>query len=348
MCTDPIEEPEYDTDGIFVSANALGDQGRISLHFAGPLGQRANTEHSALPVDANHKIDGVKPTLSSANASGDLTKVVLTFSEAIGTVANTKITVKKGGTDQPTTGAAIDSTNSTKVEITLMTAFLSTDTNITVELAADAVKDVPGNGIAEVLGTAVSLVDNTAPAFVSAGTNDTDEVVLTYSEALNTTQPATSAFTVEVGGNNRGVDTVAISGSAVTLTLASAFRPGDTLTVAYSKPGTNPIKDAADNEAASLPETTVTNNLAATAPEAVASLTASNTSTFGKVQLDWSGGTWANGSAITRHEVRYYAPILTGTLTVKDLGSNFLGCDTSIPNKGCEPGELLTDDTFSL
>ena len=91
-------------------------------------------------------------------------------------------------------------------------------------------------------------MDNTAPTFVSAGTNGTDKVVLTYSEALNTTQPATSAFTVKVGGNNRGVDTVAISGSAVTLTLASAFRPGDTLTVSYTKPGSNPIKDAADNE----------------------------------------------------------------------------------------------------
>ena len=102
---------------------------------------------------------------------------------------------------------------------------------MTVDLAADAVKDVPGNGIAEVLGTSVSVEDNTAPTFVSAGTNGTDEVVLTYDEALNTTQPATSAFTVKVGGTGRGVDTVAISGSAVTLTLASAFRPGDTLTV---------------------------------------------------------------------------------------------------------------------
>ena len=193
---------------------------------------------------------------------------------------------------------------------------------------------------------AVSVVDNTAPTFVSAGTSGTGKVVLTYSEALNTTQPATSAFTVEVGGNNRGVDTVAISGSAVTLTLASAFRPGDTLTVAYSKPGANPIKDAADNEAASLPETTVTNNLPATAPEAVASLTASNTSTFGEVDLQWDGDTWANGSAITRHEVRYGAPIWSATLTVKDLGSNFLGCDTST-NQGCEPGELLTDNAFS-
>ena len=348
VCTHSIEEPKYDTDGISVFANALEDQ-RSIVHFAGPLGQRANLDHAALPVDANHKIDGVRPTLSSANASGDLTKVVLTFSEAIGTVDNTEITVKKGGTDQTTTGAVIDSTNSTKVEITLMTAFLSTDTNITVELTADAVKDVPGNGIDAVSSTAVSLVDNTAPTFVSAGTNDADEVVLTYSEALNTTQPATSAFTVKVGGNNRGVDTVAISGSAVTLTLASAFRPGDTLTVAYSKPGTNPIKDAADNEAASLPETTVTNNLPATAPEAVASLTASNTSTFGEVDLQWDGDTWANGSAIDRHEVRYgdHTPIWSATLTVKDIGSNALGCDTAETNLGCEPAELLTDNTFS-
>ena len=63
----------------------------------------------------------------------------------------------------------IDSTNSTKVEITLMTALLSTDTDITVDLAADAVTDVPGNGIAEVLGTAVSLVDTTAPPDAGPG-----------------------------------------------------------------------------------------------------------------------------------------------------------------------------------
>ena len=164
--------------------------------------------------------------------------------------------------------------DATKVVVTLSAALMTTDTNVTVDLDADAVKDVPGNGIAEVLGTSVSVEDTVAPTFVSAGTNDTDEVVLTYSETLNTTAPATSAFTVKVGGNSRGVDTVAISGSAVTLTLASAFRPGDTLTVSYTKPGSNPIKDAADNEADSLAETTVTNNLAATAPEAPGSLAA--------------------------------------------------------------------------
>ena len=314
VCTRTVYESLEDSDGVEVGGNSLDLLGKQIL---GPLGQSANTDHSGLADDSDHKVDGVKPTLSSANASGDLTKVVLTFSEAIGTVDGTKITVKKGGTTQTTTGAAIDSTNSTKVEITLMTAFLSTDTNITVELDADAVADVPGNGIDAVSSMAVSLVDNTAPTFVSAGTNDTDEVVLTYSEALDTgSQPATSAFTVEVGGEDRGVDTVAISGRAVTLTLtlASAFRPGDALTVSYAKPGSNPIKDAANNEAVSLAETTVTNNLAATAPEAPRGLSAD----FDEIstaplrlaadilELSWVTP-WHNGSPIEKYQYRYAA-----------------------------------------
>ena len=339
LCTTAAAINYLDTNGVEVEQNSIVVTDKPIL---GPLGQHAVLTHSGLPDDSNHKVDAVKPTLSSANASGDLTKVVLTFSEAIGTVDNTKITVKKGGTDQTTTGAAIDSTNTTKVEITLMTALLSTDTAITVDLAADAVTDVPGNGIVEVLGTAVSLVDNVPPTFVSAGTNDTDEVVLTYSETLNTTQPATSDFTVKVGGNNRGVDTVAISGSAVTLTLASAFRPGDSLTVSYTKPGTNPIKDAADNEADSLAETAVTNNLAATAPEAPPSLVLADENVTGtanlygdRLGLIWTTP-WHNGSDITKYQYRYAegtsVPATTGWTDIPDSAptgenSNFYKVD---------------------
>ena len=95
--------------------------------------------------------------------------------------------MKKGGTTQTTTGtAAIDLATQRTVTLTLDTALLSTDTNITVDLAAEAVKDLPGNGNAEDLATSVSLEDNTAPTFVSAGTNGTDEVVLTYSTKRST------------------------------------------------------------------------------------------------------------------------------------------------------------------
>ena len=311
VCTYTVAVNDQDTNGVSIDANSLTASGKMIL---GPLGQAANLRHPSQSDQSAHKVDGIRPTLSRADADpNDLTKVILTFSEAIGTVTQADITVKKGTTAQTTTGAAIDSTDSTKVEVTLMTALLTTDTNITVDLAADAVKDVPGNGNVEDLATAVSLVDNVAPTFVSAGTSGTDKVVLTYSEALNTTQPATSAFTVKVGGISRGVDTVAISGSAVTLTLASAFRPGDTLTVSYTKPGSNPIKDAADNEADSLAETTVTNLLAATAPDMPGMFTADSglvsplpPPVFLADVLDLSWTTpWHNGSDITKYQYRY-------------------------------------------
>ena len=210
VCTHDVAESETDADGIDFGS---GDIQVTQILIVGPLGQPANLDHSGLAADSDHKVDGIRPTLSRADADpNDLTKIILTFSEKIKDAVRTKITVKKGGTTQTTTGtAAIDLATQRTVTLTLDTALLSTDTNITVDLAAEAVKDLPGNGNAEDLATSVSLEDNVAPTFVSAGTNGTDEVVLTYDEALNTTQPATSAFTVKVGGSNRGVDTVAIS-----------------------------------------------------------------------------------------------------------------------------------------
>ena len=64
------------------------------------------------------------------------------------------------------------------------------------------------------------------------------------------------------------------------------------------------------------------------------------------MDISWTAP-WNNGSPIEKFQYRYHAPIWAGTLTVKDIGANFLGCDTAETNKGCEPGELLTDNTFS-
>ena len=152
-------------------------------------------------------------------------------------------------------------------------------------------------------------------------------------------------------GTSRTVSTAALDGtSAIKLTVSPAFRPGDALTVSYTVPETNPIKDASANEAEALVNQAVDNTLPATAPDAVVSMTAANTSTFGKVDLTWDGDTWANGSAITKHEVRYYTPIWDGTLTVKEYtvgGNNLLGCDSAEANVGCTPSEQLNDNTFS-
>ncbi|WP_419164063.1 hypothetical protein [Candidatus Palauibacter sp.] len=165
-----------DTDGIWVPANALTLNGGTITATGSTTA--ADLDHSAVSIDAGHKVDGVRPTLvttgtDAPTTSADGTKVILTFSEAIGTVDNTKITVKKGGTDQTTTGAAINSTNST-VEVTVRT-FTITVTSVTIS----------------------------------------DDVVF------------------------------------VGFSTDPHLRPGEHLSISYTKPASNPLKDASDNEVAS-------------------------------------------------------------------------------------------------
>ena len=102
-------------------------------------------------------------------------------------------------------------------------------------------------------------VDDTAPALSSASVNGAT-LTLTYDEALDEgSRPAPGDFTVQVDGSGRSVSGVLISGSVVTLTLNPAVEHGDTgIQVSYT-PGTNPIQDAAGNDAWGWSSEAVTN-----------------------------------------------------------------------------------------
>ena len=95
-------------------------------------------------------------------------------------------------------------------------------------------------------------VDGVRPGLVSAVVNTSDDdraLVLTFSEALDTgSTPAAGTFTVS--GNT--VSSVVIAGSKVTLTLGTAVSTGDTVTVGYTKPSSNPLKDGAGNGVATF------------------------------------------------------------------------------------------------
>ena len=105
-----------------------------------------------------------------------------------------------------------------------------------------------------------NLVDGVNPALASASVNGA-AVTLTYGEALDgSSTPATDAFTVTVAGSGRTVTHVSVSGRAVTLTLASAVTDGQEVTVTYTVPGTNPIRDAVGNDARPLANRAVGNN----------------------------------------------------------------------------------------
>ena len=269
-CSYTVALGDEDTDGVAVEANRLKLNGAAITKASGDPGGLVLT-HDALSAQSGHKVDGIRPTLTRADASQDLTKIVLTFGEAIGTVDNTKITVKKGGTDQTTTGAAIDTTNTTKVEITLMTALARSDTNVTVDLAADAVTDLASNGILEDLATSVTIEDTTSPTLASAGTYAIDGtgtgIALEFDETIvSTSIPAASAFAAKIGTTAVGVTSVTrdtTDADTVNLVLNANPKAGESVTVSYTLPGSNPLEDAAGNDVASFTDQTVTNNAAA-------------------------------------------------------------------------------------
>ena len=309
VCSYEVAANDAAPAGVAIRANTLALNGG-TIRAAGSTTSDASLTHTGAAAQAAHKVDGVKPTLvaTGSNAprtSADGTKAVLTFSEDIGSVDRTRITLIKTLLSATSTLATIAaSTSGDTVEITLTSALTSSDTSVTVELAAGAVDDLAGNGNAAVAETAVTTADNTAPTLTGASTFQNDTVVLSYDEALDlTSQPAESAFTVEVGGVARPVTMVSFSGNRrVNLVLGSAFRPGDTLTVSYEAPGTGPLRDEASNPAAAFSDHPVTNEVPATVPDAPSSLAA--TPGDGSVTLRWTASAYDGGSEVTSHQYR--------------------------------------------
>ena len=107
--------------------------------------------------------------------------------------------------------------------------------------------------------------DFTGPRLVSVEV-DGAELILEYDKTLDASStPAASRFTVMVGGARVSLassDPVSIGGSAVTLSLASAVGPRDTVTVSYTAPSTNAIRDTSGANALSFRDEPATNNTA--------------------------------------------------------------------------------------
>ena len=104
-----------------------------------------------------------------------------------------------------------------------------------------------------------SVIENAAPSVIE----------ITYNLALASKVPAGSAFTVQVNSTARSVSSVSVSGTKVLLTLSSPVAYGNTVTVAYTKPSTNPIQTAAGGQASTISAQSVTNRVSQPAPPPV-------------------------------------------------------------------------------
>ena len=120
-----------------------------------------------------------------------------------------------------------------------------------------------GDGAATEAMATPKATATTAPALLAARV-DGATLRLTWSEALDqSSEPATSAFTVNVGGVARTTDQVSVSGNTVTLMLTYVVQVSDSVTVAYATPTgstANPLRDAAENNAADFPGQSVRND----------------------------------------------------------------------------------------
>ena len=155
VCRYTVAPGDSAPNGIAIAANTLTG-GTITA--TGDTTISADLDHAAVPIDAGHKVDGIRPTLvttgtEAPTTSTDGTTVTLTFSEDIRPVNRNLITIQANGATLSTTGA--DRTGN-KAELTLATALTATATNLTVALASNSVFDTAGNGILAVTAVAAT------------------------------------------------------------------------------------------------------------------------------------------------------------------------------------------------
>ena len=87
-----IQDGDEDMDGISIGADKLALNG---ASIVGTTGTDAVLDHAAVPDDAGHKVDGVRPVLQAAEISTDGATIVLTYDEALQTTINNPSNPKK-------------------------------------------------------------------------------------------------------------------------------------------------------------------------------------------------------------------------------------------------------------
>ena len=84
---------------------------------------------------------------------------------------------------------------------------------------------------------------------------------ITYNLTLANIVPAASAFKVLVNSVATTVNTVAVSGAKVQLTLISGIKFGDVVTVSYTKPVSSPLQTATGGQPISITAQSIINNV---------------------------------------------------------------------------------------
>ena len=235
--------------------------------------QRGDQAEEALPYVRAVEISSSPQGGRSGYGIGELVSVVVTFSEPVA-VTGTPILGLRVGEDAKQaiyeSGAA-----SSKLVFTYSVIEGDEDTNgVGIEansLSLDGGMIRGESGDAALLGherledDPLHQADGIRPE-LAAGKEASvkkDTLLLTFAEALDgSLTPEAEDFRVEVEGKDQDVSEVVVGGSTVRLSLASAVKARESVTVSYAadtEAEAQPIRDAAGNGASGFTEQTVTN-----------------------------------------------------------------------------------------
>ena len=230
---------------------------------------------------ASENADNRTPlTLSGATVKGRVLTLTMRINgqnelDSNSVPAKSSFTVRVDGSP-----AGLAATDPVLFDDSTVTLTLDEAVNPDAVVEVSYVQPTSGARLQDVRGVAVATFDFTmvvnttdivAPTLTDGGAEIAGRVVtLTFDEDLDPdSEPAITAFRVSVNGTSRLVEAVGIDGDKVRVTLVAAAGPDDSVTVTYTAPSENPLRDLSENpvEDFSIPNTTipqVTNNTAPT------------------------------------------------------------------------------------
>ncbi len=205
------------------------------------------------PIYTSSSIENATPSLLEMTYNKTLANIVpatSAFSVSVNSTARSVNTVAISGT---------------KVLLTLASPVLYGNVvKVTYTKPASNPLQTASGGQAESINaqTVSNKVNSLNPVYVSSAIENATPSLLeiSFNLTLANIVPATSAFSVSVNSTARSVNTVAISGTKVLLTLASPILYGDVVSITYTQPAANPLQTAAGGKAASISTKSVTNN----------------------------------------------------------------------------------------
>jgi len=257
-------------DNIFIENNTMVS-GTTSKCYAGILWQTGGTQTNIFI--RNNIIQGVSqyPIYFSYNLQGSISNVTvqnnLYYQNGANSVGYSGVAIASGLTQNIFTSADPRFVSSSDFHLQTGSPAIGKGlviSGLTTDCAGNAVKNPPSLGAYESGSTAA--LTQAAPVYQSSVVaNATPSLVeMSYNLSLDASiVPAVTSFNISVNSVAIPISNVAISGVNVKLTLSSAIKYGDIITVSYTKPVTNALQATTGGMAGSISSKTIINNLTA-------------------------------------------------------------------------------------